>query len=113
MPDAGLGPEWQPDPLPEPSESARLARRELARRIIEARNSGGPPIEEVLGTGFDFEGILEEVIRLAQEITLLQDSPPPWLSDLLAALGWSDGTTIHQAILEVRRLRNEGPGKTR
>jgi hypothetical protein len=105
-------PPGSPDPLPEPSESARLARRELARRIIEARNSGGPSIADVLGTGYDFEGILEEVIRLAQEITLLQDSPPPWLSDLLAALGWSDGT-IHQAILEVRRLRGEGPGKTR
>lgn len=58
----------------------------------------------------DVHEVVEPIIQSMKkeigkiDVSSVRGSSPAWLADLLAALGWQGGT-IHQALAEVRRLR--------
>lgn len=72
------------------------------------REGGFVPREELRGTSTDAPSSSAEVGIPAGRPGASRpanSSGPPWLPDLLAIFGWSGGT-IHQALDEVRKLRD-------
>ncbi len=59
--------------------------------------------EGVRGTGKPTDVYPDWVYEARDAIRRQNENPPPWLPDLLAALGWQGGT-VHAALRAVRRL---------
>lgn len=59
--------------------------------------------EGVRGTGKPTDVYPDWVYEAREAIRRQNADPPPWLPDLLAALGWQGGT-VHAALTAVRRL---------
>lgn len=57
----------------------------------------------VRGTGKPTDVYPDWVYEAREAIRRQNENPPPWLPDLLAALGWQGGT-VHAALQAVRRL---------
>lgn len=57
----------------------------------------------VRGTGKPTDVYPDWVYEAREAIRRQNADPPPWLPDLLAALGWQGGT-VHAALQAVRRL---------
>lgn len=57
----------------------------------------------VRGTGKPTDVYPDWVYEARDAIRRQNADPPPWLPDLLAALGWQGGT-VHAALTAVRRL---------